>query len=76
VNCIELENFTFSDARVKAKLENYTLLQVDVTKNSAEAVNSSRICAFAIQCSKGLNTNFPRNIIAITATMMVMATMV
>jgi len=36
VNCIELENFTFSDARVKAKIENYTLLQVDVTKNSAE----------------------------------------
>ena len=36
VNCIELENFTFSDARVKAKLENYTLLQVDVTKNSNE----------------------------------------
>ncbi len=36
VNCIELENFTFSDARVKAKLENYTLLQVDVTKNSDE----------------------------------------
>lgn len=36
VNCIELENFTFSDARVKAKMANYTLLQVDVTKNSDE----------------------------------------
>lgn len=36
VNCIELENFTFSDARVKTKMANYTLLQVDVTKNSNE----------------------------------------
>lgn len=36
VNCIELENFTFSDARVKTKMANYTLLQVDVTKNSDE----------------------------------------
>jgi len=36
VNCIELENFTFSDARVKEKLKNFTLLQIDVTKNSDE----------------------------------------
>lgn len=36
VNCIELENFTFSDARVKEKLKNFTLLQMDVTKNSDE----------------------------------------
>lgn len=36
VNCIELENFTFSDARVQEKLKNFTLLQVDVTKNSEE----------------------------------------
>ena len=36
VNCVEFEQFTFSDARVKAKLENLTLLKVDVTKNSEE----------------------------------------
>lgn len=36
VNCVEFEQFTFSDARVKAKLENFTLLKADVTKNSEE----------------------------------------
>ncbi len=35
VNCVEFEKFTFSDERVKAKLEKMTLLKVDVTKNSA-----------------------------------------
>lgn len=34
VNCIEFEQFTFSDPRVKAKLEKFTLLKADVTKNS------------------------------------------
>jgi len=36
VNCVEFEQFTFSDARVKAKLEKLTLLKADVTKNSEE----------------------------------------
>lgn len=36
VNCVEFEQFTFSDARVKAKLEKLTLLKADVTKNSDE----------------------------------------
>jgi thiol:disulfide interchange protein DsbD len=36
VSCKEMEAFTFSDARVKAKLEHMRLLQVDVTANSAE----------------------------------------
>jgi len=35
VSCVELEHYTFSDNNVKEKLKNYTLLQVDVTKNSA-----------------------------------------
>ena len=34
VNCVEFEQFTFSDPRVKAKLEKFTLLKADVTKNS------------------------------------------
>jgi len=34
VNCIEFEQFTFSDPRVKAKLASLMLLQADVTKNS------------------------------------------
>lgn len=34
VSCIELEHYTFSDPSVKEKLKNFTLLQVDVTKNS------------------------------------------
>lgn len=34
VNCVEFEKFTFSDARVKAKLEKLSLFKVDVTKNS------------------------------------------
>jgi thiol:disulfide interchange protein DsbD len=34
VNCIELEQFTFSDARVQQRLSDFTLLKVDVTKNS------------------------------------------
>lgn len=38
VNCIELEKFTFSDPKVKDKLENFTLLQIDVTQNSAEDI--------------------------------------
>ena len=36
VNCIEYEKFTFSDTRVKAKMQNMTLLKADVTKNSDE----------------------------------------
>ena len=36
VNCIEFEKFTFSDPRIKAKLEQFTLLKADVTKNSEE----------------------------------------
>ncbi|MDD2383760.1 MAG: protein-disulfide reductase DsbD [Sulfurospirillaceae bacterium] len=36
VNCIELEKFTFSDSRVKDKMKNFTLLQIDVTQNSIE----------------------------------------
>lgn len=34
VNCIELEQFTFSDARVQQRLSDFTLVKVDVTKNS------------------------------------------
>jgi thioredoxin:protein disulfide reductase len=34
VNCVEFEQFTFSDPRIKAKLEKFTLLIADVTKNS------------------------------------------
>ena len=36
VSCKEMEAFTFSDARVKAKLDTMLLLQVDVTANTAE----------------------------------------
>ncbi len=36
VSCREMEAFTFSDARVKAKLERMLLLQADVTANTAE----------------------------------------
>jgi thiol:disulfide interchange protein DsbD len=36
VSCVELEHYTFSDPRVQDKLKNFTLLQVDVTKNSDE----------------------------------------
>ncbi len=36
VNCIEYEKFTFSDKRVKAKMQHMTLLKADVTKNSDE----------------------------------------
>lgn len=36
VSCKEMEAFTFSDARVKAKLERMLLLQADVTANTAE----------------------------------------
>ncbi len=36
VSCKEMEAFTFSDARVKAKLEGMLLLQADVTANSPE----------------------------------------
>jgi thiol:disulfide interchange protein DsbD len=34
VSCVEMEKFTFSDARVQAKLNDFVLLQADVTKNS------------------------------------------
>ncbi len=36
VSCKEMEAFTFTDGRVKAKLEGMVLLQADVTANSAE----------------------------------------
>jgi thiol:disulfide interchange protein DsbD len=36
VSCKELENYTFSDKTVQKKLEEFTMLQVDVTKNSDE----------------------------------------
>ena len=36
VSCKEMEALTFSDPKVKAKLEKMLLLQVDVTANSAE----------------------------------------
>ena len=34
VSCKEMERFTFADARVRAKLAGWTLLQADVTANS------------------------------------------
>jgi len=36
VSCKEMEAFTFTDARVKVKLERMLLLQADVTANTAE----------------------------------------
>ena len=36
VSCKEMEAFTFSDARVKARLDRMLLLQADVTANTAE----------------------------------------
>jgi len=36
VSCIELKNYTFSDASVKNKLQEFTLLQIDVTRNSSD----------------------------------------
>jgi len=36
ISCKELEATTFSDARVISKLQNFTVLQIDVTKNDAE----------------------------------------
>ncbi|MDO8653216.1 MAG: protein-disulfide reductase DsbD [Undibacterium sp.] len=36
VSCKEMEKLTFSDAQVKAKLDNLLLLQVDVTANNAD----------------------------------------
>ena len=36
VSCKEMERFTFSDARVRARLADWTLLQADVTANSDE----------------------------------------
>ena len=36
VSCKEMEKFTFSDARVRAKLDGMLLLQADVTANSPE----------------------------------------
>ncbi len=34
VSCIELENFTFTDEKVKQKLAGFTLLKADVTSNN------------------------------------------
>lgn len=36
VNCVEFDKFTFSDARVKAKLEKLALLKADVTNNTMD----------------------------------------
>ncbi len=36
VSCKELEEFTFSDSKVQKLLKDFTLLQVDVTKNSKD----------------------------------------
>ena len=36
VSCIEMEEYTFTDAGVQAALSNTLLLQADVTKNDAE----------------------------------------
>ncbi|MEW5771623.1 MAG: protein-disulfide reductase DsbD [Pseudomonadota bacterium] len=36
VSCKEMENFTFADPRVQARLKDAVLLQVDVTSNSAD----------------------------------------
>lgn len=36
VSCIELEEFTFTDKRVKEKLETFTLLKADVTNNTQD----------------------------------------
>ena len=36
VSCKEMERFTFADPRVRARLAGWTLLQADVTANSAE----------------------------------------
>jgi thiol:disulfide interchange protein DsbD len=36
VSCIEMEKFTFTDPRVKSRMEQMILLQIDVTANTAE----------------------------------------
>ncbi len=36
VSCKEMEKFTFSDARVQAKLKQMNLLRADVTANNAD----------------------------------------
>jgi len=36
VSCKEMERFTFSDAKVQARLKDVLLLQADVTANSAD----------------------------------------
>ncbi len=36
VSCKEMERFTFTDAKVKSELAQMVLLQIDVTKNTAE----------------------------------------
>lgn len=36
VSCVEMERFTFTDPRVKSRLDNMVLLQVDVTANDAD----------------------------------------
>jgi len=34
VSCIELENYTFSEPSVEKKMQDFTLIQIDVTKNT------------------------------------------
>ncbi len=36
ISCIELEEITFEDEKVRAKLKNFTLLKADVTKNTQD----------------------------------------
>ena len=36
ISCKEMETYTFTDSKVKQSLTNFVLLQVDVTKNSAD----------------------------------------
>jgi thiol:disulfide interchange protein DsbD len=36
VSCKEMEHYTFTDPRVRAKLDRVLLLQVDVTRNTPE----------------------------------------
>jgi len=36
VSCIELKTYTFSDSSVEKKMQDFTLVQIDVTKNSKD----------------------------------------
>ena len=36
ISCREMESFTFTEANVKAKMDQMLLLQVDVTKNNRD----------------------------------------